>query len=69
MSVPDISSLYVFTAEKGGMAGFDKDLQQQVIREMSKNSKHMEYAKQMDAKVDAQVLFATYSSSAIIKDS
>lgn len=51
----DCSHLYVFTADKGGMAGCDKALQHAVIYELSQGSKHMEHAKHQDAKVDARI--------------
>lgn len=47
--------LYVFTAEKGGMSGIDKDLQLQVIAELSKGSRHFEHAQHQDAKVDQRI--------------
>eukprot|EP01064_Diplonema_japonicum_P019821 TRINITY_DN2867_c0_g1_i1.p1 TRINITY_DN2867_c0_g1~~TRINITY_DN2867_c0_g1_i1.p1 ORF type:complete len:643 (+),score=126.82 TRINITY_DN2867_c0_g1_i1:250-2178(+) len=47
--------LYVFTAEKGGMKGFDKKLQQNVIEELSKGSKHLHHAKIMDERLTKRV--------------
>eukprot|EP01063_Lacrimia_lanifica_P011508 TRINITY_DN18269_c0_g1_i1.p2 TRINITY_DN18269_c0_g1~~TRINITY_DN18269_c0_g1_i1.p2 ORF type:complete len:648 (+),score=152.01 TRINITY_DN18269_c0_g1_i1:3422-5365(+) len=46
--------LYVFTAPKGGMDGFDRALQQKVIEELSKGSKHLENAQRLDAKTTAR---------------
>lgn len=51
----EYAHLYVFTAEKGGMAGCDKELQQKVIAELSEGSKHFEHARQQDAKVDLRI--------------
>ena len=47
--------LYVFTAEKGGMQGFDKNLQQEVIEQLSKGSKHLEHAKRADDKLTVRI--------------
>mmetsp|Transcript_99667 Transcript_99667/g.266277 ORF Transcript_99667/g.266277 Transcript_99667/m.266277 type:complete len:673 (-) Transcript_99667:31-2049(-) len=47
--------LYVFTNEKGGMAGFDKDLQSEVIAEMSKGSSHHQHALKQDRKTDDRI--------------
>jgi len=47
--------LYVFTNEKGGMAGFDKDLQAEVIAEMSKGSSHYQHALKQDRKTDDRI--------------
>ena len=47
--------LYVFTAEKGGMKGFDRELQQRVIEELSTGSKHLEHARRQDEKCTARI--------------
>ncbi|KAJ9459562.1 DNA polymerase kappa [Diplonema papillatum] len=47
--------LYVFTAEKGGMQGFDKALQQKVIAELSSGSAHLKHAMHLDVKVSRKI--------------
>ncbi len=38
----DIHSMYVFTSEKSGMGGFDRQLQEKVVFDLSKGSAHFE---------------------------
>ena len=47
--------LYVFTNEKAGMVGCDKALQQRVIDDMSRGSKHFQHARRMDEKLTIRV--------------
>eukprot|EP01060_Flectonema_neradi_P029989 TRINITY_DN4264_c0_g1_i1.p1 TRINITY_DN4264_c0_g1~~TRINITY_DN4264_c0_g1_i1.p1 ORF type:complete len:726 (+),score=138.38 TRINITY_DN4264_c0_g1_i1:78-2255(+) len=47
--------LYVFTNEKGGMEGYNKNLQQQVIEELSRGSKHLEHAKRSDTRLTKKI--------------
>eukprot|EP01064_Diplonema_japonicum_P019688 TRINITY_DN28481_c0_g1_i1.p1 TRINITY_DN28481_c0_g1~~TRINITY_DN28481_c0_g1_i1.p1 ORF type:complete len:473 (+),score=76.61 TRINITY_DN28481_c0_g1_i1:54-1421(+) len=47
--------LYVFTAPKGGMDGYDKNLQKKVIEELTKGSPHFKKAVENDKKIDKKV--------------
>lgn len=51
----DGSHLFVFTNEKAGMKGVDKERANRIIYEMSKNSSYFRQAELQDQKVDAKV--------------
>ncbi|KAJ9469275.1 hypothetical protein DIPPA_17720 [Diplonema papillatum] len=51
----DTARLYVFTNEKGGMHGFDRDLQLKVIAELSAGSAHEGRALEMDRRTTERI--------------
>lgn len=48
----DMGRLVVFTADKAGMVGVDKKKVNQVVYDMSKNSRHFKNAKRLDLASD-----------------